>query len=119
MLTVLRALPFAFPLFFILIRSFLSEVVYAVFAAHVSGIHFVYQVVFSQTLSAIELDNAGAVAAVVQVVVTLESVGALVVYVDHILLVATDIGNHLALDGGLLHMPYYLVVGLIAVKLGG
>ena len=92
------------------------SVILSVFAADVLGFDFINEnVLLADT--AIELDRADAVAAVPKAVVALRAVRRLVVDVQHIGLVAGDVGDHLGGERRLFDVPVDLVLGLPAVEL--
>ena len=67
---------------------------------------------------AVKLNGTLAVTAVPETVVELLAVGRLVVYEEHILLLAGDVGNHTVAPGLLLNVPNDLGVGLLTIELG-
>ena len=92
------------------------SVILSILAADVASLNFIDQNVLGPD-AAIELDDADAVAAVPEPVVALRAVRRFVVDVEHILLLAGDVGDHLGGKRRLLNVPVDLVLGLPAVEL--
>ena len=87
-------------------------IVLAVFAADVFTNNLV-----DELFAAVELNCALAVATVPESIVELFAVWRFVVYKEHILLFAGNIGYHTVSPGLLLYVPYNLCVSFLAIKL--
>ena len=64
----------------------------------------------------VQLDCTFTIAPVPEAIVTLLTIRSFIVYQKHILLFTSDIGNHSAAPGSLIHVPDDLVFGLVTFK---